>query len=51
MTLIDDDLTDGCSASFNVPTGLYKIKAYTYKNDEELSNEIISRVFYINRII
>ena len=48
-TVIDDDRSDGCSASFDIPTGFYKITTYAYKEDEQIANEMISRVFYINR--
>lgn len=47
-TIIDYDLSDGCSASFDISTGFYKITTYTYKEDEQIANEMISRVFYIN---
>jgi hypothetical protein len=50
-TVWDTDFSDGVSASFNVPTGLYKIMITTYKDGEEVSSEFISRIFFINRKI
>ena len=47
--LTDYDLSDGCSASFDIPTGFYKITAYAYREEEQIANEMISRVFFINR--
>ena len=48
-TIWDNDLSDGVFASFNVPTGLYKIMMTSYKDGEQLSSEMVSRFFYINR--
>jgi len=45
----DYDLSDGCSAVFDVPTGFYKITAVSYKNDEEIASNMISRIIYIAR--
>jgi len=48
-TVWDSDLTDGFSASFDIPTGFYKITTYNYNNNVEIGEEIILRVFFINR--
>jgi hypothetical protein len=48
-TIIDNDFSDGCSASLNIPTGFYNIKATTYKEGKEISSDLISRVFFIHR--
>jgi hypothetical protein len=45
----DDDFSDGCSASFDIPTGFYKITTYVYKEGEEIASNLVSRVFFINR--
>ena len=46
-TLWDNDLSDGSSASFDIPTGFYKITTYAYKEDEQIASGVIFRVFYI----
>ena len=48
-SIIDDDFSDGISASFDIPTGLYKISAKTYNSGVEKSTRLISWVFFINR--
>ena len=35
----DKDSSDGLSASFNLPTGLYRITATTYKENEEITTD------------
>jgi hypothetical protein len=45
----DNDFLDGCSASFNMPTGLYKITSTAYNEGEEIISDLISRVLFINR--
>jgi hypothetical protein len=47
--IIDNDLSNGVQASFNIPTGFYKILAITYKDSNELESNIISRVFFIKK--
>jgi len=47
--IIDIDLSDGCSASFDVPTGLYKITTTAYKENEEIAKEVSARVIYIHK--
>ena len=39
----DNDFSDGCSASFNVPTGFYKIKTTTYKEEEETLSKKVTQ--------
>jgi hypothetical protein len=45
----DNDFLDGCSASFNIPTGFYKITSTAYNEGEEIISGLISRVLFINR--
>lgn len=45
----DYDLTDGCSAVFEIPTGLYKITSVAYKDDKQITNEVVGRVLYFKR--
>jgi len=45
----DNDVSDGYSASFDIPTGFYKITSTTYKEGTEIANDLVSRVLYINR--
>jgi len=45
--LWDNDLTDGCDASFDIPSGFYKITAYSYKDNDLVDKNLISRVFYL----
>jgi len=45
--LWDNDLTDGCDASFDIPSGFYKITGYSYKDNDLIDKNIISRVFYL----
>ena len=47
-TLWDNDLSDGCSAIFDLPTGFYKVNTYSYKEGLEVSEENILRVFFLN---
>jgi len=47
-TVWDNDLTDGCYGSFNIPTGFYKITTFAYKAGEEIEKDVILRVFFIN---
>ena len=49
ITIMDNDFSDGISASFDIPTGLYKIVTTSYKEGEEIARELISRVFFIRR--
>ena len=44
----DIDFSDGCSAKFDVPTGFYKIKTTTYKEEEEIDSKLVYRVLFIN---
>jgi hypothetical protein len=44
----DVDLSDGCSAKFDVPTGFYIIKATTFKEEEEIDSKLVYRVLFIN---
>jgi hypothetical protein len=46
-TVWDTDFSDGLSAEFCVPTGIYKIMMILYKDGEEISTEFISRIFFI----
>ncbi len=48
-TIWDNDFSNGISASFDVPTGLYKIMMTSFKDGEETSTEFISRIFFIQR--
>ena len=48
-TVWDNDLSDGVSGSFNVPTGFYKIMATFYDEGKEIDTEFVSRVLYLNR--
>jgi len=43
----DKDPTDGLSARFSVPTGIYKITTTTYRENEELSVSQ-GKIFFIN---
>ena len=45
----DNNVSDGCSCSFDIPFGLYEIKAYTYDDDGiETSNYLlISKILVI----
>ena len=45
----DNDLSDGCSASFGIPLGFYKITTYAYKEKEEIASDLVARVFFIAR--
>ena len=47
--IIDNDLSNGASASFDVPTGFYKISATTYKDDNKVESNTISRVFFLKK--
>jgi hypothetical protein len=49
ITILDNDFSDGCSASFNLPTGLYKITNTNYKEGEEIASSLILRVFFVHR--
>ena len=46
-TSVDTNHIDGCSASFNVPTGFYKISSDIYKDNKIISSNILSRVLFI----
>lgn len=48
-TILDNDFSDGISASFDIPTGFYKISAISYKEGEEIASDLLYRVFFINR--
>jgi hypothetical protein len=49
-TIVQDyDLSDGCSASFDLPSGIYMISSIAYSEGEVLDREMIIRVFYLNR--
>jgi hypothetical protein len=48
LTIIDSDNIDGYSARFNVPTGFYTVKATCFRDEKQLSSEIIARVLYIS---
>ena len=45
----DNDLSDGASASFGVPSGLYKITTTTYREDKMISTALASRVIFIKK--
>ncbi len=45
----DTDLTDGCKACFNVPTGIYEISALSFANGEEIIIEYSGGIFYIKQ--
>jgi hypothetical protein len=45
----DYDLSDGCSAVFDIPTGFYRITTYAYKEDTVVASDIITRVLYFSR--
>jgi hypothetical protein len=49
ITILDNDFSDGCSASFNLPTGLYKITNTNYKQGQEIASSLILRVFFVHR--
>ena len=44
----DNDLTNGCSATFDIPSGFYRIDAHSYNEGQEISEENVLRVFFIN---
>ena len=44
----DNDFSNGCSASFDIPTGFYRITTTTYKEDEEIASDLVSRVLFIH---
>jgi hypothetical protein len=48
-TIWDNDLSDGASASFDVPSGFYKITTTTYKEDKEISTDLVSRVIFFKK--
>jgi hypothetical protein len=48
-TLWDNDFSNGVSASFNIPTGLYKIMMTSYRDGEEISSDLVSRILYLKR--
>ena len=48
-TIWDNDFSDGFNADFNIPTGFYKITAYSYLEEKEVGQETLLRVFYIDR--
>jgi len=48
-TIIDNDFSNGVYASFNIPTGFYKIFVTTYKDGIKLESSTISRVFFLNK--
>lgn len=45
----DNDLSDGCSGSFDIPTGLYKISFISYSEGEVINRDMVIRILYINR--
>ena len=45
--IVDSDLSDGCSAIFNIPTGLYKITTIAYSEDKQIEYSNIARIFYL----
>jgi len=47
-TLWDNDLNDGCSAVFNIPSGFYKLYTTIY-SDEEPVGESVARVLYLSK--
>lgn len=47
--VLDIDLSDGTSSSFEIPTGLYKITTTAYKENEIISNEVNARVLYLKQ--
>jgi hypothetical protein len=49
VNILDNDASDGFSASFNVPSGFYKLSATYYNQEKELGSELISRVLFINK--
>jgi hypothetical protein len=49
-TIIKDyDLSDGCSANFDIPTGFYKITSISYNDGEIIDRDMIIRIFFIKR--
>jgi hypothetical protein len=48
-TLWDNDFSDGVTASFDIPSGFYKITSTSYKEGEEIASELLSRIFFIKR--
>ncbi len=47
--LLDNDLSNGCTASFDIPTGFYKITTYAYNDDKQMAADVIARVLYVAR--
>jgi len=47
--LWDNDLSNGCTASFDIPTGFYKITTYAYNDDKQMAADVIARVLYVAR--
>ena len=47
-TVWDNDLTNGCSVTFDIPTGFYKINAYSYNEGQMILEENVLRVLFIN---
>jgi len=45
----DNDLSNGCTVSFDIPTGFYKITTYAYNCDKQMVADVIARVFYVAR--
>ena len=43
----DNDLSEGASGAFNIPSGFYKLEATFYKDGNEISKDLISWIFYI----
>jgi hypothetical protein len=46
LVVWDHDSSDGLSASFNLPTGFYKIETTKYKENKEITSNL-GRIFYI----
>ena len=46
VTMVDQNLSDGCSIELTAPPGIYSIKAYVYDSDDQLLEEqtLISKI-------
>lgn len=44
----DNDLSNGGSASLDIPTGFYKITVNTYLEGKQTDSRVVARVLYIN---
>ncbi|NIP31097.1 MAG: DUF2341 domain-containing protein [Candidatus Dadabacteria bacterium] len=47
ISIWDNDFSDGISANFDIPTGLYRLMATSYYNGDEVAYNLISWVLFV----